>query len=106
MGRAGLDKGVFMIRQTLSGAIAEYIDIISSAKEVSTQGQEKRSFTILENFLKNRDLILISTKDLDNLQKFLISKYAASTVNRHFVVYKHFFNKCIEWHYLETSPAA
>lgn len=93
------------INQTLKGAVAEYIQHVSGVKSEATQALEKIAFTYFEQYFKDKNLLSeITTKDCDFFQSFLLKSQKASSVNRFFAVYNHFFQKCIEWGYFDHSP--
>lgn len=96
-----------IINQSLTGAIVEYIDNITARKSKSSQKTEPIYFSDFERyFIKKNisELKDISTKDCEFLQSQLLKTKKASTVNRQYTLYDHFFRKCIEWNYLEESP--
>lgn len=97
-----------LIRQTLTGAIVEYIDKITGQKSDSSKSQEPIYFRDLERYcIKNK---LVYFKDLtpklvEFFQSDLLKKKMPQTVNRQFTTYHHFFQKCQEWSYINESPA-
>lgn len=93
------------INQTLKGAIAEYLEHVTSAKSESCQVIEPIFFADLERyFVKINLLSELTPKDCDFFQTHLLKNKSPSTVNRQFTTYNHFFKKCIEWGYLQVSP--
>lgn len=100
---------------TLSGkklkdAVLEYLRTCSALKSNQTYKNEMGDFKRLYDFLhKERDVYYlreVTPQLLEEYQGRLMKTASASTCNRRFTSFKHFFNKCVEWGYLEKSPAA
>lgn len=96
-----------MLNQTIKGAVAEYFENITALKSKSSQCTEKTFFRDLEVYFltKHSQLKDITPKDIDFFQASLLKTKKPQTVNRQFTLYNHFFKKCVEWGYLEQSPA-
>lgn len=94
---------------TLAEAICEYAKTCTKQKSIQTQKNEKGDFKKLFDFLSGERnvhfLREVTPQMLDEYQGRLLGSVSASTCNRRFTVYKHFFAKCVEWEYLERSPA-
>lgn len=96
-----------MIDQTIKGAVAEYLENITSRKALSSQKTEPIYFRNLEQYFTEKNIEKISEitpKDCEFLQSNLLKSKQASTVNRQFTLYDHFFRKCVEWNYIDKSP--
>lgn len=104
MQRGGLQKIGGSVRQTLKGAIAEYLEYVTALKSKSSQSQELIYFKNLENFFLDIYLTEISHIKLEKFQASLLKSKKPQTVNRQFTVYNHFFKKCVHWGYIEKSP--
>lgn len=92
------------MKQSLKGAVAEYLEFVTSLKSKSSQSQEKIYFRDLETHFKDSYLSEINSKSMEFFQASLVKKKKPQTVNRQFTVYNHFFKKCVEWNYLTESP--
>lgn len=92
------------MKQSLKGAVAEYLEFVTSLKSKSSQSQEKIYFRDLETHFKDSYLSEINSKSMEFFQASLVKKKKPQTVNRQFTVYNHFFKKCVEWNYLTDSP--
>lgn len=93
---------------SLIEAIEFYLKNYTIKKSIKSQKNEKKYFQILLNFsneLKKQNLIQISKNDLLKLQKELLKKNKAATVNRHFNTYKNFFKVCKENNYINSFPS-
>lgn len=92
---------------TLKEAINEYFKMVSSQKSDRTKANEKVYFERLFSFIGNQCLYELSLLDLERFQQWLRKEMglSASSVNRHFNCYKHFFRKCRAWNYIRESPA-
>lgn len=96
-----------MINQTIKGSVSEYLENITERKSKSSQKSEPIYFRDFENYFIEKNIEIISDitpKDCEFLQSRLLKKKKASTVNRQFTLYDHFFRKCVEWNYIEHSP--
>jgi len=95
--------------QTVKGAIAEYFESVTKKKSKSSFKQERTYFKDLEHFcFKNKIslLIEITPKHIEDFQTWLLGKpKKPQTVNRQFTVYNHFFDKCIQWGWIDVSPS-
>lgn len=94
------------INQTLKGAVAEYLENITSQKSDSSKSIEKIFFNDMEKYFLDKCSLVkdVSTKDIDFFQASLLKTKKPQTVNRQFTVYNHFFKKCVEWCYVDESP--
>lgn len=94
---------------TLAKAMFEYASVVSKRKSRQTQKNEKHDFKNLFQFLSGEKdvhyLREITPPMLQEYQGRLLELVSPSTCNRRFVGFKHFFNICVEWGYLEKSPA-
>ena len=96
-----------MIKQSIAGAISEYLDNVTAHKSESSQRQEKVYFKDLEDYFLKLKIELINEiqpKHIDFFQSSLLKKKLPQTVNRQFTLYNHFFKKHVEWGYIEYSP--
>lgn len=97
-----------LIRQSLTGAIVEYLENITRQKSRSSQSQEPIYFRDFEQYLiknKIQNFKDLTPKLVEFFQAELLKTKKPQTVNRQFTTYKHFFKKCIEWNYIYESPA-
>lgn len=104
-----LDAEIKLTGKTLAEAMNEYSKTCSKLKSHQTQRNEAGDFKKLFEFLRDERevhfLREVTTQMLEEYQVNLLSKVSASTVNRRFNGFKNFFNKCVEWDYLDKSPA-
>lgn len=85
--------------------VNEYLENKSKLK--TSYKIEKLFFREMLEYLEEKKVTNIqdvTPKLLDFYQSFLRSKKKASSVNRQFSLYNHFFTKCIEWGYIKESP--
>lgn len=95
-----------MIKQTVKGAVAEYLENVAKLK--ASYKLEVHYFKKFEKYCLEKNINLISDvqpKHIEFLQSQLLQKQQASSVNRIFTVLIFFFKKCVEWDYLKDSPA-
>jgi site-specific recombinase XerD len=95
--------------QTVKGAIAEFSEYRKKTRPLSAFRKENcylREFESYFQQLKTENLTDISPKLVDGLMAALQSKKKQnSSINRQFTLYKVFFKKCMEWGWLDDSPA-
>lgn len=94
-----------IIRTRISVAIDEYVRVFSSNKKSGYI--EQLFFNDIGQFLSDLGieyLDSIEQKHLEQFQSNLCKKKAASSVNRQFTTYAHFFKKCVESKYIVESP--
>lgn len=89
----------------ISDVVDEYLKHVSSHK--NSFKKEKIWFNDLLRYCSQQKIKNISEfkpKDADFLQNGLSKLKKASSVNRQFTTYCHFFNKCVEWEYIQDTP--
>jgi integrase/recombinase XerD len=95
--------------KSLSDAIAEYAAAHSKRKCERSELTEYYDFKALFKFLsEDKDVHYIrevTAPILIEYQSRLLDKVSPSTCNRRFNSFKHFFNVCVEWKYIDESPA-
>lgn len=103
---------------TIASANKLYFETVSVNKSQTSKENDRRYLNLLYHFLTvERGLENISEielPDLEALQSWLLSgaefggekvRMSASTVNRAFHTYKHFFRKLVQWGKRKDSPA-
>lgn len=60
-----------LMKQSLKGAVAEYLEFVTSLKSLSSQSQERIYFRDLENFFKDSDLKEINSKNMEFLMTMI-----------------------------------
>lgn len=96
-----------LLPQTIKGAIAEYLECVTALKSESSKEIERYFFRDFENFFMSKNIIYlsdVSSRHAESLQAHLLKNKKASTINRQFTVYKHFFGKCKVWRFLKKNP--
>lgn len=86
-------------------AVIKYARVFSSNKKSAYI--EELFFKELTDFLSGEELSHldeIKQKHLELFQSILCKKKSASSVNRQFTTYAHFFKKCLEFGYLIENP--
>lgn len=86
-------------------ATDRYLKTITSQKasKRATVGEAKYMGRLLA-FFDGYETTEIQLQDLEELQAELARKLKASTVNRHFNCYRHFFGKCVDWKFIKNNP--
>ena len=95
------------IQQTIVEACLEYDDTCSRGK-ASRKNERAYLAELVDYFcgvLKLKYVHQIKSLHVDKLQAHLAKKKAASTCNRQFNTYRHFFKKCVRWGALQVNPA-
>lgn len=90
---------------TLDMAIEKYLKIVSRQKAPTTFDLEEKFFKRLFDFfgtIKVHEILLIN---LEEFQLSLRKSVKASSVNRYFNCYRHFFKKCRQWNFLNNDPS-
>lgn len=89
---------------TLQSAIQHYYDNTTSKKAKNTHTNEKLYFAKLYGYLGNCRLYEIDFAQMESFQTHLLKNLKASSVNRHFNLYKHFFRQCVLRRWIKESP--
>jgi len=91
----------------ISEAFQKYIDTCTIHKCTKNQKVETMYFEILGDFLKDEKAFHIDEVTRFHMEKFealLLKKQKASSVNRRFNTFKHFFNQMVEWEHIRENP--
>jgi site-specific recombinase XerD len=93
----------------LSSAIYKYVATFTARK--SKRNDEKHYFEVFFDYIQSFNVGSVAQIKLQHLQQFqtwlmVDRKLKATSVNRYFNTYKHFFNACVDWGYMSESPAA
>lgn len=106
---AVIDAEIRLTGKTLAEAIFEYAKVCTKRKSEQTQKNEKGDFKALYDFLSAEKgvhyLREVTPPMLLEYQGRLLERVSPSTCNRRFNGFNNFFNVCVEWGYLEKSPA-
>lgn len=93
----------------LHEAIHHYLKTCTVSKNPIVQKNEKKYFAEIYEFLHGeKELVFLYEITLQHLEEYrsrLGRRVSPSTVNRHFRTIKNFFNKCVDWGWMEKSPA-
>ncbi len=104
-----IEAEISLTGKPLSEAVFQYAKTCSKKKSIQTQKNEKGDFKALYDFLSGEKSVHflreVAPQMLEEYQGRLVEMVSASTCNRRFNGYKNFFNKCVEWGWLEKSPA-
>jgi integrase len=88
----------------LKKAINQYIKICTSQKSLSNHNKEKLYF---RNLISDVNVLFVSDIQMIHIEKHknkMLKKLKPSSVERRLAVFRHFFQKCVEWEYLLINP--
>ncbi len=88
-------------------AIVQYIKSCTSNKCSKNQNTERLHFERLLKFVNDKDIKHIDEVTciiMQEYESFILKQMKISSVNRRFNTFKHFFVKCKEWGFINSSP--
>jgi site-specific recombinase XerD len=96
-------------RKDANQAIYEYLEWIKVNKRFHTLRSYRTVLGLFQEYLQEHTeikcLIDITPKTLEDYKDHRLALSKTNTVKNHIIVLKAFFNKAVEWRYLQESPA-
>lgn len=92
---------------SIEKAILKYLDVCTSQKCIKNIKNESSYFNKLKSYFDEIEIEYmdeITSEHIDKIESNYLKKMKASSLNRRFSVYRHFFKKCIEWQIILKSP--
>jgi integrase/recombinase XerD len=101
---SGLNYKENLHDKKLSEAINVYKQTVTSTKSKETQVLEQGFFNEFQGYLKDIYISEIEPSMMESYQSCLAKRLMPSTVNRNFTLIRHFFNKCVDWEWIDKNP--